>query len=120
MKMYAIRGATTVTVDTQEELKNKSVELFVEIIKANNISRGDIVSLTASNTNDIKCAFPVKFVRESNVMSDIVLFSCQEPDITGGLKMCVRYLLHIQKDGEFKPKHIYMHGAKILRKDLVD
>lgn len=118
-KIFALRGATTIEKDTIEEVKEKSLELFEKIVGDNDLKKEDIISLTSTMTADITSAYPVKFVRENGSMSDIVLFSALEPSINGALKLCIRYMLHVQKSDEFVPKHIYLHGAVNLRKDLI-
>ena len=119
-KMIAIRGATTIENDSVDQIRIRSVELAREIIAKNGIKKGECVSLIASQTQDIRAAYPVKFVRESGIIGDTPVFSCVEPDVGGGSPPCIRFLLHIQRedDGSFRPRHVYLHGAKILRRDL--
>ncbi len=118
MKVFALRGATTVQNDTIEEVQISSIQLFKKLVDENNLTEDDIISLFATTTSDITSGYPVKFVRESGIMSHIVLFSALEPSIDGALKHCIRYMLHVQKEDDFKPKHVYLNDAVNLRKDL--
>ena len=39
-----------------------------------------------------------------------------EPEIDGGLNLCIRVMMFIEKNVE--PHHVYLRGARVLRKDL--
>jgi len=110
--IFAIRGATTVERDEEELISAAAVELVKEIVAANKIDTA--ISITVSTTADITASYPAKAIRESRILS-APLFSCLEPPISGALPLCIRVI--ILADGEFK-KHIYLHGAKVLRPDL--
>jgi len=115
MQLYAIRGATTVGSDSLDEIRCASVELIQAIVETNGIKPEETVSLIATSTSDIRAAYPVKFMRESGIIGDTPVFSACEPDIAGGLPLCIRVLWHIQKDDvDFKPKHVYLRGARTL------
>ena len=48
--MIAIRGATTVSHDTPEEIRRSVKELLSEIVAKNSISKGDVVCIMLSST----------------------------------------------------------------------
>ncbi len=113
--MVVIRGATTIPCDQKEEIQKAVGELLEQIESRNGVKIGEIVSIVFSSTSDIHSYYPAKAAREAGYAS-CSLFSAQEPDIEGGLPLCIRAMLFVEKD--FAPKHVYLRGAKVLRKDL--
>jgi cytidylate kinase len=113
--MKAIRGATTVNFDTPDEIRASVKELLTEIKIKNNLSDEEIICIMFSNTADIKSFYPAKAAREAGFFSG-ALFSSLEPSIEGSLEKCIRVMLLVEKD--ISPKHIYLNGAKNLRKDI--
>ena len=76
-----------------------------------------MVSIVFSSTSDIHSYYPAKAAREAG-FEGASLFSSQEPEIDGGLKLCIRIMLFVEKN--LTPKHVYLRGAKVLRKDISD
>ena len=115
--MIAIRGATTIKVDSEEEIINESVSLLNNMITVNNINNEDIVCLLISTTSDIKTFYPARAVRENGF--NFPLYSTLEPEINNSLKLCIRFMLLTDTEINKKDiKHIYLNKAKNLRKDL--
>ncbi len=121
MKIAAIRGATTVNKDCEEEIRLNTVELIREIIKRNKLDGKGVgyVSAIVSTTDDIHSFYPVRAIRESGLI-DAPFFSCAEPKIDGALPLCIRIMLTvvISDDNDAIPQHVYMNKAKALRPDL--
>ena len=115
--MKAIRGATTVDFDGCEQIRERVKELLLKIRKANNLDNEDIICIMFSNTSDIRSFYPAKAAREAGFAS-APLFSSLEPEIEGSLKLCIRVMLLTDK--EDKPVHVYLHGAKNLRRDITE
>lgn len=113
--MTVIRGATTIAQDDREEIRKAVKELMEQIESRNALQRDEIVSVVFSSTSDIHSYYPAKAAREAGFES-CSLFSAQEPDIDGGLALCIRAMLFVEKN--IVPKHVYLRGAKSLRKDL--
>ena len=113
--MKAIRGATTIDIDTPEEIRTKVKELLKCIVENNRLSSDKIICIMLSSTADIKSLYPAKAAREAG-FSDCALYSSLEPDINCSLKKCVRVMLLVDTDEPVK--FVYLHGAKSLRKDL--
>lgn len=113
--MLAIRGATTVVRDCAEEIRGAVAELLKEIERENHFDKKDAVCIFWSSTKDITSFYPAKAAREAGY-SDCALFSSLEPDIAGALPLCIRVMLLL--NGEGTAKHVYLRGAKNLRKDL--
>ena len=115
--MKAIRGATTVDFDGCEQIRERVKELLSDIKKANNLDNEDIICIMFSNTSDIRSFYPAKAAREAGFAS-APLFSSLEPEIEGALKLCIRVMLLTDKKD--KPVHVYLHGAKNLRRDITE
>ncbi len=113
--MIVIRGATTIAEDTREQIQAAVKELMSEIVKQNGLIPTEITSIVFSSTSDIHSYYPAKAAREAGFES-ASLFSAMEPEIEGGLKLCIRAMLFLEKN--INPKHVYLHGAKTLRKDI--
>ncbi len=113
--MIVIRGATTIPSDTKEEIQKAVSELLEQIESRNSLKRDEIVSLVFSSTSDIHSYYPAKAARDAGFMS-CSLFSAQEPEIDGGLPLCIRCMIFVEKN--LAPSHVYLRGAKVLRKDI--
>ena len=115
--MTIIRGATTVEKDCKEEISLAVKDLLDEIFSENALQKDEVSGILFSVTSDIHAYHPAKSAREAGYDFS-PLFACLEPDIDGGLKLCIRAMLFTElKDGR-KARHICQKGAKILRKDL--
>lgn len=116
--MTIIRGATSLTEDSEEEIKSSVKELLDEIFTENHLRKEEVKAFVFSLTTDIHSYHPAKAARESGY-DFAPLFTATEPDIKGGLKLCIRLML-LTEAALSTPKHIYQRGAKILRKDISD
>ena len=115
--MTAIRGATTILRDCKEEISLAVKELLDEIFAENALRKEDVKTIVFSLTTDIHSYHPAKAARECGY-DFAPLFTAIEPDIDGGLKLCIRVLLLVEWSENRTAKHIYQRGAKILRKDI--
>ena len=113
--MTVIRGATTIAQDEKEEIKKAVRELLEQIESRNALKRDEVMSIVFSSTSDIHSYYPAKAAREAGFES-CSLFSAQEPEIEGGLPLCIRVMLFVEKN--LRPNHVYLRGARVLRKDI--
>lgn len=113
--MRAIRGATTVCEDNPNSIKQSVKELLNAIVQANGLGAEQIICIMFSNTSDIKSYYPAKAAREAGFTS-CALYSSLEPEIDGSLEKCIRVMLLVESDK--RPEHVYLNGAKNLRKDI--
>jgi len=113
--ILSVRGATTISSDSKNEVEDKTTNLLNTIIDSNNINKNNILFIIFSTTNDIKSYYPATVARTKLNLNNTALFSTEEPNINGSLKNCIRILL-VYKDSNNKlPKYIYQEGAKNLR-----
>ena len=115
--MQIIRGATTIPNDNKNEISLAVKELLDEIFLKNSLSKEDVSGFVFSLTTDIHSYHPAKAARECGY-DFAPLFACVEPDIIGGLPLCIRVMIFTDLKNERTVKHIYQKGAKALRKDL--
>ena len=115
--MKAIRGATTVKIDNEEEIKESVKELLSEIKAQNALNSDEIVCIMFSNTSDLHSFYPAKAAREAGFYS-APLFSALEPEIDGALQKCIRVMVLTESSKE--PQHVYLRGAAALRRDLTN
>lgn len=112
-----IRGATTVTADTRENILSATRELLATIIHMNDIKPEDVASLFITSTPDLTSVYPALAARQLGWLS-VPLLGATEIDITDGLPLCIRILIHWNTDLEQKEiKHVYQGEAKKLRPD---
>ncbi len=115
--MTVIRGATTIAKDCKEEISLAVKELLDEVFSANALMKEEVRVFVFSLTSDIHSYHPAKAARESGY-DYAPLFAAVEPDIEGGLSLCIRLMLFVEREQTGTVRHIYQRGAKILRKDI--
>lgn len=115
--MTIIRGATTIKTDCKEEISLAVKELLDEVFLLNALKKDEIRAFVFSLTSDIHSYHPAKAARECGY-DYAPLFACIEPDIQGGLPLCIRLMLLAERTNNTPIKHVYQKGAKILRKDI--
>lgn len=115
--MKIIRGATTIEKDCKEEISSSVKELLDEVFSVNQLKKEEVSGFLFSLTTDIHSYHPAKAARECGY-DFAPLFAAIEPEIEGGLKLCIRLMLFTEKRLDFIAKHVYQRGAKILRKDI--
>lgn len=114
-----IRGAISVESNTQEMLKDATLELLNALIKENDINTQDIAFAIFTITKDLDCDFPAKFARLHCNFSKVPMMCYNEADIKGSIEKCLRILLVVNTSKtQDEIKHIYLKEAKKLRQDL--
>lgn len=114
----ALRGATTLDRDDREHLIERTVELLREMMDRNEASAEDLISIMFTATDDIHSEFPAAAARSMG-LSDVPLLCARELDITGGIPLCIRVLIHLSTSrAPADLRHVYLQQAKPLRTDL--
>lgn len=117
-RMRALRGATTCTADTAEEIVLATSELLREMFERNGVTHDDLISIVFTATPDLSAEFPAAAARALGI-SDIPLLCSQEMDVPGAVPRCVRVLIHLYSDrGLSELRHVYLRDARQLRTDL--
>lgn len=114
-----IRGATTVTSNTEGEILDRTEELVREMINENKIEPSDIASILISVTEDIDAVFPAKALRRLVGFTFVPVMCVREIPVPGSLPLCIRVMMTVNTNvAPHEVKHIYLHDAIILRPDL--
>ena len=114
----ALRGATTLDVDTRDHMHERVKALLHELFERNGIHPDDIVSILFTATQDIHGSFPAEAARAFGLV-DVPLMCAAELEVDGGLPRCVRVMLHLYTDrSRDQLRHVYLEGARGLRRDL--
>ena len=118
--LRGIRGATTVTNNSIEEIKTATIEMLNEILTQNSVNIEDIACANFTMTKDLNCVYPAKYAREIQGFENVPLMCYQELEIENSLEKCIRVLFLVNTDKpQTEIKHIYLNEAKKLRPDLL-
>lgn len=110
-----IRGAITVDANTEDALKDATLELLTELIEKNNIEEADISHVFFTLTNDLNAAFPAKFARLDFGWKKVAMMCHHELDVPNSLPRCLRVMLVVNCGENFEPEFVYLKGAEKLR-----
>jgi len=114
----AIRGAITVENNNETDILTATRELLNSIIKENNISKDDVISIIFTATRDLDAVYPAVAARQIG-FTDVALMCTNEMYVPGSLEKCIRVMMHVNSDKKNNElNHIYLKGAKILRPDI--
>ena len=117
-RVWAVRGAITISEDNPEEITAATKELLNEVIKANQIEPEKVVSIIFTVTSDISSEFPAVAARQLGFDSTPLMcaLEIQKP---GSLPLCIRLLMHFHTTlSKSEIKAIYLRDAVKLRPDL--
>lgn len=110
-----IRGAITVENNSQEAIKEATLELLNALISKNNILIENISHVIFTLTNDLNAEFPAKFARLELGWNNIAMMCFHELDVPNSLPKCLRVLIVINCESDFVPQFVYLKGASNLR-----
>lgn len=112
-----IRGAITVESNTEKAIEEATLELLGKIWEENNLNGTSQIShIIFTTTKDLDVAFPAKFPRVAFGWNDVAMMCFHELDVPKSLKMCLRVLVVINCEENFKPQFVYLKDTKNLRK----
>lgn len=116
----ALRGATTVDVDTEEHVSERVQSLVTAMLDRNGVDKDDLISVVFTATDDVQSIFPAAAARGIG-LGDVPLLCARELDVKGGTPLCIRVLMHLNTDRtRSELHHVYLEGARGLRDDLPD
>lgn len=118
MSTRGIRGATQISDNSSESINSGVLELVKSMLLENSVETDDLVSIVFTATIDLTAQFPAVAARELG-LGNVPLLCSVEIDVPGALPRVIRVLMHFNSDKGLKDiKHIYLHGASALRKDI--
>ena len=115
MLSKGIRGAITVENNTEESIKEATLELLEELVRVNNIEENDISHVFFTLTEDLNAACPAKFARLDFGWKDAAMMCHHELNVPNSLPKCLRVLIVINCNDDFEPEFVYLKGAAKLR-----
>jgi chorismate mutase len=117
-QLSGLRGATTCSLDTPEEIQQATQELLRAMMDRNDLSHDDIVSVIFTTTPDLTSTFPATVARGIG-FGDIPLLCASEIDVPGAMPRVVRILMHVYSTrARSELRHVYLRSAQDLRDDL--
>lgn len=117
-RVRAIRGATTVTENSEAAIREAVHELLDELEARNHFDPDEIVSATFSATRDLDAVFPAQIARERLHWRNVPLLDVQQMHVNGSLPRCIRFLIHFNTPHpQAMIYHPYLRAAKNLRPD---
>ena len=117
MRLFALRGATTVDRNEEQAILGATEWLMREILKRNDLAPDDVVSCIFTLTSDLDAEFPAVAARQLG-FDRVPLLCAREVDVPGSLPMVIRVLLHYYADDDHEARHVYLGEARTLRSDL--
>ena len=117
MRLYALRGATTVTVNDAPSILDATEELMVELLGRNELRAEEVVSCIFTLTDDLDAEFPAVAARKLG-LSAVPLLCAREVKVPGSLERVIRVMMHCYGEDGHRPRHVYLGEARRLRLDL--
>lgn len=118
MSVRGIRGATQIEKDDSSLMEAAVVELMSELMRANSLKVGDLISVIFTVTQDLTSDFPAASARAMG-LGDVPLLCSTEIPVPGSLPRTIRTLVHCDTTrNQQQIVHVYLRGTAVLRKDL--
>jgi chorismate mutase len=117
MRLFALRGATTVDRNDPEAILAATEALMREIMNRNGLGPPDVISCIFTLTNDLNAEFPAVAARKLG-FDRVPLLCAREVDVPGALPMVIRVLIHYYAPEDHRASHVYLGDARRLRQDL--
>jgi len=117
MRLFALRGATTVEANDAEHILGATEALMREILERNGLRPEDAVSCIFTLTNDLDAEFPAVAARKIG-FSAVPLLCASEVPVPGSLPRVIRVLMHYYAGDDHETRHVYLGEARTLRLDL--
>ena len=116
-KIKFIRGATTASGNSVEEIENAVVELIDELISRNHLIKSNLLSITFTATRDLDACFPASIARKSSGLDSVAFLDCQQMYVANDVDFCIRLMAQALLPQNHSVKHPYLRGAAKLRSD---
>ena len=117
MRLFALRGATTVDQNDAQAILGATEWLLREIMKRNDLRPDDAVSCIFTLTEDLDAEFPAVAARRLGLDS-VPLICAREIDVPGAMPRVIRAMVHYYAAVGHTPAHVYLGATQELRADL--
>ena len=116
-KIKIIRGATTASGNSIEEMEVAVVELIDELIARNNLGKTDLLSIMFTATKDLNACFPASIARKYKGLDSVAFLDCQQMHVSNDIDFCIRIMAQVLLPPNNPVSHPYLRGATKLRAD---
>ena len=117
MRLYALRGATSVTANDRDAILAATDELMRALLDRNALASENLVSCIFTLTEDLDAEFPAVAARKLG-FDRVPLLCAREVPVPGSLPMVIRVLIHCYCEPGHEAQHVYLGEAAALRLDL--
>jgi len=117
MRLYALRGATSVDRNDADAILGATETLMREIMERNALGPDAVVSCIFTLTDDLDAEFPAVAARKLG-FDRVPLLCAREVPVPGSLPMVIRVMIHYYAEPEHEARHVYLGAARRLRSDL--
>ena len=116
-KISFIRGATTASGNSVEEIEDAVKELINELILRNKLNKTSLLSIIFTATKDLNACFPASIARKCNGLDSVAFLDCQQMYVPNDIDFCIRIMAQVLLPPNISLKHPYLRGASKLRTD---
>ena len=116
-KVTFIRGATTASGNSVEEIEVAVLELIDALISRNNLIKTNLLSITFTATKDLDACFPASIARKCKGLNSVAFLDCQQMYVINDIDFCIRLMAQVLLPPNHSVKHPYLRGAAKLRSD---
>ena len=117
MRLFALRGATSVERNDASQILDATSELMQAIVHHNALAPERVVSCIFTVTDDLDAEFPAVAARALG-FENVPLLCAREIPVPGSMPRVIRVLIHYHADEAHAPSHVYLGEARALRVDL--
>jgi chorismate mutase len=117
MRLFALRGATTVDRNDPAAILDATETLLREILERNGLDHDAFVSCIFTLTEDLNAEFPAVAARRIG-FEHVPLLCAREVPVPGSLPKVIRVLAHYYAAEDHEAQHVYLGEARRLRADL--
>ena len=118
MAVRAVRGAIQVDADDRALILDGTSELVTEVLRRNELTNEEIISIVFTATPDLTAEFPAYAARQMG-LTDVPLLCATEIAVPGSMPRVLRLLAHIETArSRSEIHHPYLRGAAALRRDV--
>jgi chorismate mutase len=118
MRLFALRGATSVERNDAKDILEATSELMQQIMDRNSLAPEHVVSCIFTATKDLNAEFPAVAARALG-FDRVPLLCAQEIPVPRSMSRVIRVLIHYYADEDHQPAHVYLGEAIALRTDLL-
>jgi chorismate mutase len=117
MRLFALRGATSVEHNDAQDILDATTELMKQIMERNTLAPANVVSCIFTATRDLNAEFPAVAARALG-FELVPLLCAQEIPVPRSMPHVIRVLIHYYAEDDHTPAHVYLGEARELRADL--